>query len=100
MSCFLRSSYDPLPRKFKQGVLSLKSDGATWTEGTSGRGTTVVLPLPLRVRAVLPVGGPGTWTIKKGLFEIVEVDADEGLLELAVPNASRRLVVSRLSEER
>jgi hypothetical protein len=31
-------------------------------------------------------------------FEIVEAESDAGLLELAVPKASRQLVVDRLTE--
>ena len=97
VSCFLRSAYEPLPPRFRQGVLRLVGTEVSWAPGIYGRGQRVELPSPMTVKRVRPVGGRGEWNIKRRLFEVIEVDSDAGLLELAVPKASSGLVARSIS---
>jgi hypothetical protein len=65
-----------------------------------GRGSVLTFTLPVDVRRVRAVGGRGERNIKKGLFQVVEAETAEGLIELAVPEASVQLVRRRLAGDR
>ena len=99
VSCFLRSGHDRTHRRFRQGVLRLDQNGVSWANGTRGRGSVINFKLPVDVRRVRAAGGRGEWNIKKGLFQVVEADTAEGLIELAVPEASVQIVRRRLAED-
>jgi hypothetical protein len=71
----------------------------SWANGTRGRGSVINFKLPVDVRRVRAAGGRGEWNIKKGLFQVVEADTAEGLIELAVPEASVQIVRRRLAED-
>jgi hypothetical protein len=84
MSCYLRASFGPFPRRGRQGLLVLEGGTATWRSGWV-RKTVHRLPL----------AGAGVTerALKKGrrdpapLFRVVEVTRPEGRLELTIPTS-------------
>jgi hypothetical protein len=97
VTCFLRASFDPLPRKWKQGGLQLDQDGARWAPGFWMRGGGSPLPSQVHVQAVREVTGDEGLHIKPGFFQVVEAVTERGGLRLAVPRDSVALVVERLT---
>lgn len=93
ITCFVRASFDPLPRRWKQGGLQLDQDGARWAPGFRLRGGGSPLPSRVRVQTVREVMRGETLRIKPGLFQVIEADTDRGDLRLAVPKDSVALVV-------
>ena len=96
VSCFLRSTVDPFPGKFRQGILRIDKLTVTWSPGFKGNGDALILETPLDVRQVRTPGGPGEASIKRNLFAIVEAASSAGTIELAVPTDSVELVRLRL----
>jgi hypothetical protein len=84
MSCYLRGSFGPYPRRGRQGLLVLEGGTATWRSGWV-RKTVHRLPL----------AGAGVTerALKKGrrdpapLFRLVQVTHPEGTLELTIPTS-------------
>jgi hypothetical protein len=84
MSCYLRGSFGPFPRRGRQGLLVLERGTATWRTGWLRR-----------VTHQLPLAGAGVTerALRKGrrdpapLFRLVEVTHPEGTLELTIPSA-------------
>jgi hypothetical protein len=84
MSCFLRGTFGPYPRRGRQGLLVLEAGTATWRTGWLRRTTHQ-----------LPLAGAGVTerALRKGrrdpapLFRRVEVTHPEGTLELTIPTA-------------
>lgn len=97
VTCLLRASFDPLPRRWNQGALQLDHDGARWAPGLRIRGGGCHLPLPVRVRAVREVTGGERLHIKPNFFQVIEAETERGELHLAVPRDSVSLVVERLT---
>jgi hypothetical protein len=96
VTCFVRSSFDPLPRKWKQGGLQLDGAGMHWAPGMRMRGGGSLLPSPLQVKGVREVEGGERMRVKAGFFQVIEVNTASGELLLAVPRDSVALVVDRL----
>lgn len=97
VTCFVRASFDPLPRRWKQGGLQLDQGGARWAPGFRLRGGGSPLPSPVRVEFVREVTGSEGWRIKPGFFQVIEAATERGDLRLAVPRDSVALVVERLT---
>jgi hypothetical protein len=96
VNCFLRSTYDPFPGKFRQGILRIDEVTVTWSPGSYGKGQALTLETPLDVRQVRIPGGPGERSIRRNLFSIVEAASSSGTIEFAVPTVSVQLVRLRL----
>jgi hypothetical protein len=105
VSCFLRASFAPFPRKWKQGGLFLNQSGARWGPGirvkTIARlGNSDVgwpLPLPLQTLEIIeskPWEAFGACRNSK--FQVIAARTTEGDLFLAVPRDSLALVLERL----
>jgi len=97
VTCFLRASFDPLPRRWKQGGLKLDQDGARWAPGFWPRGEGSPLPSQVQVQSVREVTGREGLHIKPGFFQVIEAATAPGDLRLAVPRDSVALVVERLT---
>jgi hypothetical protein len=98
ITCFVMASFDPLPRRWKQGGLHLDETGARWSAGFWPRGGGEPLPSEVDVKLVREVTGVREGLhVKKGYFQVIEARTDRGDLYLAVPRDSVALVVERLS---
>ena len=97
VTCFLRASFDPLPRTWKQGGLLLDQDGARWAPGRWLRGGGSPLPSQVHVESVRDVTGDERLHVKPGFFQVIEAATERGDLRLAVPRDSVALVVERLT---
>lgn len=100
VTCFLRASFDPLPRRWKQGGLHLNQNGARWAPGLRPRGGGgLPLPSQVSVRTVREIAGDESWHIKVGIFQVIEADTEAGELRLAIPRDSVALVLERLTSD-
>jgi hypothetical protein len=97
VTCFIRASFEPLPRAWKAGGLHLTPDGARWAPGIRLRGGGTLLPSPLRVQRAREVEGSEELHVKARFFQIIEATSDDGDLLLGVPRDSVALVVERLT---
>lgn len=91
------SAFSRRGRRFKQGRLLLQSgapDPAVWHPYRPFRGHGPGIPLsqPYDVRTVGPVTGPGSWVVKRELFQLITLRAADQLWELAVPTVDVELV--------
>lgn len=105
VSCFLKGSADPYPRRSKQGSLELTRDGIAWRPFWGLRRRSI--PINEGVRSV-EVREPGRskWNVKKGgnafgvvpvpAFQVVVCKTDRGILELSVPITDVGLVLTAL----
>ena len=95
VGCFLSATFEPLPKRWKQGRLQLDADGIRWGPGLRGRAGGLLLPSPLRIQAVRDVRGWERVHIKAA-FQIIEVGTDHGELRLAVPHERVPVVVDHI----
>lgn len=106
VSCSLRGSVDPYPRRSRQGVLELTQDGIAWrpTWGLHRR----LIPITEHIHSVeVRQAGRSEWNVKKGgkafgvlpvpEFQVVVCKTDRGELELSVPSTDVGLVKAALS---
>ena len=105
VSCFLKGSADPYPRRSKQGSLELTPDGIAWRP--FWRFQRRLIPIRERVQSVeVREAGRSEWNVKKGgnalgvvpvpEFQVVVCKIDGGVLELTVPGTDVNLVVTAL----
>jgi hypothetical protein len=105
VSCFLKGSADPYPRRSKQGTLELTRDGITWRPSWSFRRRPI--PINEEIRSVdVREAGRSEWNVKKGgnafgvvpvpAFQVVVCKTDRGTLELSVPSTDMGLVLTAL----
>ncbi|WP_232292063.1 DUF2550 family protein [Frankia sp. QA3] len=92
VSCFLRGAGDALPRRWRQGLLTLDGRTLTWQARVGHRGEARRLPSRLDVEQVREVEGADRLKIKHGLFKIIVCQATSGRVELAVPSLDIPLV--------
>jgi hypothetical protein len=112
VSCMLRGSFGTYPRRFQQGELQLRADGATWRRSwglarASARIDDQIDSIEVRRR-----DPSSDWNIKSGGlyrpggllrasgFSVIACSTPRGRLELAVPTADVPLVESFLSRGR
>jgi hypothetical protein len=97
VTCFLRASYDPLPRKWKAGHLILNADAVRWSPGiTRVRKEGTTLSPQLRVLSVREVEGAERMRLKPAFFRVSEAATEHGEVTLGIPKDSVALVVDRL----
>jgi hypothetical protein len=96
VTCFLCASFEPFPRRWKQGGLHLSEDGVRWAPGLRLRGGGSPLPSPVVVGTVRGVVGRERMHVKAGFFQVIEATTDRGDLRMAVPKDSVALVVNHL----
>lgn len=104
VSCFLKGSADPWPRRRRQGILDLIPGGITWRPYWSLRRRPI--PIIEQIESVeVRDPGPSDWNLKQGgnirglqvpSFQVVVCTTDRGVLELAVPSTDVALVVTAL----
>lgn len=101
VSCFLRGTVEPFPRKLKQGRLQLSSGGATWTPFWSlsrkpvavGLGVERVTTRPADSREPnVKKGGKAFGVVEVPVFVVVTCTSSSGALDLVVPLADEPLV--------
>lgn len=91
------SAFSRRGRRFKQGRLVLQSgapDPAVWHpyRPFHGHGPGILLSQPYDLRTVGPVTGPGSWVVKRELFQLITLRAADQLWEFAVPTVDVELV--------
>lgn len=101
VSCFLRGTFDPFPRKLKQGELELSSEAASWTPFWSISRHPLALELAAEHVTTRPADSREPH-VKKGekvfgvmptpAFVVVNCTTSMGVLELVVPSADGPLV--------
>jgi hypothetical protein len=101
VSCFLRASFGPYPRRVRQGMLDLTKSSAEWRPFWSLRRRPLQLVLRVESISVRPPG-PAEWNVKKGgnAFGVVPVPrfvtivckTGEGTVELTVVDVDVPLV--------
>jgi hypothetical protein len=96
VSCFLRGTGDPFPRRLQQGGLHLTGAEIRWAPGLRLKGGGLLLTPPLAIVAVRPPRGWERLRIGRGVFKVVELNTSGGELTLGLPSASAALVVQRL----
>jgi len=99
VTCFIRGTVDPFPKRFKQGGLHLTGTEIRWAPGVRLRGGGLLLTPPFAIHNVRAPTGSEELRIKRGVFEIVEISSGAGELMLGLPSDSVALVVQRLGAE-
>lgn len=105
LTCFLKGSVDPYPRRSRQGTLELTRDEITWRAswGIPRR----AVPINEHVQSVeVRQADRSEWNVKKGgkafgvlpvpEFLVIVCKTDRGVLELSVPSADVPLVQAAL----
>ena len=96
VTCFIRGTVDPFPKRFKQGGLHLTGTEIRWAPGVRLRGGGLLLTPPFAIHNVRAPTGSEELRIKRGVFKIVEISSGAGELMLGLPSDSVALVVQRL----
>ena len=100
VTCFLRASFGPYPRRVRHGVLDLTASSAKWRPFWSLRRRPLNLELHVESISVRPPG-PAEWNVKKGgnvgfvripQFLTIVCKTTEGTAELTVANIDVPLV--------
>jgi len=101
VSCFLRGTVEPFPRKLKQGRLQLSSGGVTWTPFWSLSRKPVAIGLKVEGVTTRPSdsrepnvkkGGKALGVVEVPAFVVVTCTGSSGALDLVVPSADEPLV--------
>jgi hypothetical protein len=104
VSCFLKGSAGPWPRRRRQGSLDLMPGEIAWRPYWSLHRRPI--PITEQIES-LKVRDPGSseWNLKQGgsirglevpAFQVIVCETDRGVLELSVPSADVDLVVTAL----
>lgn len=100
VSCFLRASFGPYPRKVRQGTLDLSPPIARWRPFWSLRRRPLTIASRIESVTMRPPG-PDEWNVKKGgsalgvpipQFLTVVCTTTDGTVELTVPDVDAQLV--------
>lgn len=104
VSCFLKGSADPWPRRLRQGSLDLIPGEITWRPYWSLHHRPI--PITEKIESVkVRDPGPAEWNLKQGgnirglqvpSFQVIVCKTDRGVLELAVPSTDVDLVITAL----
>lgn len=103
VSCFLRGTVDPFPRKLHQGRLQLSSGGADWTPFWSLSRKPVAIGLTVQEVTTRPAdsrepnvkkGGTFLGVVAVPAFVVVTCAGSSGAVDLVVPSADEPLVSS------
>lgn len=103
ISCFLRGSVDPFPRKLKQGRLQLSHGVADWTPFSSLSRNPVALRFTIQEVSTRPAdfrepnvkrGGTVLGVVAVPAFVVVSCAGSLGTVDLIVPSADGPLVYS------
>jgi hypothetical protein len=110
VSCFLRGSVDPYPRRLKQGALYISAAEAYWVPFWGLRRPNLQIHLKARQVQIRPAdhresnvkhGGIGIYGVKVPVFMVVTCTTDpgdgDGTVDFVVPAADAPLVASYVS---
>jgi len=101
VSCFLRGTFGPYPRRLKQGSLELSGLGATWRPFWSFRRTLLSIDIEVASVDTRPAdhreprvnkGGKAFGVVGIPTFVVVTCSTPSGSLDLVVPSADLPLV--------
>jgi hypothetical protein len=106
VTCFLRGSMDPYPRRSRQGTLQLTRNGIAWRPFWGIR--RHLIPINEQVESVaVREAGRSEWNVKKGgnafsavpvpKFQVVVCKTDRGVIELSVSTTDVGLVRAALA---
>jgi len=103
VSCFLRGTVDPYPRRLKQGSLVLDGDHAAWTPFWSLRRKPLEVKMEVQSVETRPAdqrepnvkkGGKAYGVVQIPTFLVVTCQAASASVDFVVPAADERLVRS------
>jgi hypothetical protein len=104
VSCFLKGSGDPWPRRKRQGSLDLMPGEIAWRPYWSLHRQPI--PITERIESLqVRDPGPAEWNLKQGgnirgiqvpAFQVIVCKTDRGVLELSVPSTDVDLVITAL----
>ena len=108
VTCSLRGSVDPYPRRSTQGKLALTSSRVAWRPAWGVRRRWLTIDERIQSMERRPAGG-SEWNVKKGgkafgvlpvpEFQVVVCTTDRGILEFSVPSADLVLVETALGRQ-
>jgi hypothetical protein len=107
VSCFLRGSYDPYPRRSRQGIAVVGYSSVAWRPSWGLRRPVRELSEPIRKVRVrmadasdtnLKKGGTAFGVLQVPAFQVVVCTTDRGTLEFGVPTADVTLMESCLRQ--
>jgi len=102
VSCFLRGTFDGLPRKLKQGTLVLSEGDVSWKPYWDLRKTSVDIRAEYRFVSTRDAdereprvkrGGKAHGVVAVPSFSVVSCSSDDGTVDFVVPAVDEALVV-------
>jgi len=102
VSCFLRGSFSPYPRRLRQGTLNLAGTQATWAPALSVGRRRIAVDSPITSAVSRPAdhrepgvkkGGNAFGVLAVPSFVVVECVTPAGQLDFVVPDADEQLVL-------